>query len=848
MRILLDWKFWRKICYYEAMFARFIRWYAFSLPAGLMTLAATFLWHFWHVFAISRHFKQLFVPWKRISVERTTRVFSLSEWFDVMSYNVISRIVGAVVRIFTMFFGLCVEVLTILVFGVFFLVWLLGFVTTPIVFLLYAAWFASHSIPLEQLSTDPAAVGKFLQKNAFAREVFFRLGVSSEQYKNIIDLYSHQVVLKSVNISDTSDPEPVAAALMIGGTSHPKVQEYFSSIGISAHDVSQSASWVAEMSLQKKQRSKFWLRQNLQKTPSIGKDWSYGYTPVLDRFGVDMASTAPRDLVFNPRIQELERIEEVFSKKQQTNILLVGAPGVGKMSLCYFLATRVAEGQTTPSLSDHRVIHLDIDAVLAQFTKYEQQVAAVEDCIAEASQAGNIILVIQDIDRYIAPGENSIDISRVFEKLVRNTEVKLLATTTQSGFRHVVTANKRFLSAVELLQLNETSPEETLHILMKMTPGIEERRKVFITFYALQEIVTHTDLGSLQSSFPEEAISVLESAVTQASHEVPVRKGSTLVNAALIDEVLTQRTGVKVGRLHDQDKQDLTQLATRLHTRVVGQDTAVTAVAKALQQAAVQLRTQDKTVGAFLFLGPTGVGKTELAKSVAAEYYGSEKSIVRIDCAEFTQPSSLANLIGSPAGSEAHSRGGVLTEALRQNPATVVLFDELEKAHRSVVLALMTIFDEGYLTDARGERVSFRHSLIIATSNAASRFIHDQLQKGTQYSDVQTAVVQELITTGVFPPEFINRFDAIIVFEPLQLEEIKEIALIKIEALQQQVLAKHGVILEVTEQTLGDIIATGYSTEFGARHLERAVKDIVTQRVTDAVLQNKISRGQTLSV
>lgn len=823
------------------MAAKFFRWYFLLFPSKVFDLFLTYARHFWHVFAIGRHTRQLFVPWKRITSEQKVIGFSFQQFFDRLSYNLISRLVGAMVRSATIFLGLIIELINLFFWILVIVLWLGAVIALPLWFAFYVLVSMIQNVPIEKLKHDSLVVGHFLQKNSFALEVFERLGMSETQSRALLEIFAQYVVLSSSNNLSSYSKDSVTIALLADGANQPKVIEFLYGVGISSDDFLEVVSWVKEMRSARNIARKFWLRENLQKTTSFGKDWSFGYTPLLDAHGIDLAKTAPQDLVFNPRFEELEQIETIFSKRIRTNIVLVGEPGVGKKGLCYFLAKKIWNGETTPALSDHRVVELDIDGLLAETNSYEKQVALVEETILEASRAGNIIIVIDDIDRYVMSGKNAIDLSRVFENLTNNDHVKLLALTTKRGYQQVITANKRLFSAVEIVQLEETTPDQTMRILQNMVPNIEKFRGVKITHFALKEIVTKGSLVVQNSPFPEAAINILETAITSLGD-------GTLVNAAVVDSVISKQAGVTVGRLQDQDKENLASLADRLHQRVIGQDPAVRAVAQAIQQSAVQLRSGDKTVGALLFLGPTGVGKTELAKSIAAVYYDSPRALIRIDCAEYSQPSSLANLIGSAQGIEGHSQGGQLTEAVRQHPASVVLFDEIEKADQSIIMALMTIFDEGYLTDARGDRISFRHAMVIATSNAGSLFIRDQLAKGVEYSLLQQEVLNELIVTRVFPPEFLNRFDATIVFEPLSLEQIKEILVLKLSSLQTKVSQEHGIFLELSESTMNDVISTGYSPEFGARNLDRVLSQLVTQRITDALISGSISRGQTLVV
>ncbi len=637
-------------------------------------------------------------------------------------------------------------------------------------------------------------------------------------------------------------------------------------------------------------------------------------TPTLDEFGANltqMAADGKLDPVVG-RQKEIERVIQILGRRTKNNPVLIGEPGVGKTAIAEGLAQRIANDDIPDILEDKRVVTLDIGLLVAG-TKYrgefEERLKKIMD---EIRSAGNVILVIDEVHTLIGAGaaEGAIDAANILKPALARGELQCIGATTLDEYRKHIERDAALERRFQPVMVGEPSVDETIEILRGLRERYEQHHKLKISDAALEAAAKLSDRYISDRFLPDKAIDLVDEAgsrVRLINSQLPPaakeldrelrqvlkdkddavrsqnfdRAGelrdremeikteiraiaqtkkttsdageevSPIVDEDDIAHIVASWTGVPVNKLTESESEKLLHMEDTLHTRLIGQDEAVRAVSRAIRRARVGLKNPNRPIASFIFSGPTGVGKTELTKALAAYFFGSEDSMIRLDMSEFMERHTVSKLIGSPPGYVGYNEGGQLTEAVRRKPYTVVLFDEIEKAHPDVFNMLLQILEDGRLTDAKGRTVDFKNTLLIMTSNIGSKVI----EKGggglgfefsnedvaeSQYNRIRSLVNEEL--KNYFRPEFLNRLDEIIVFRQLIKEEVKRIADIMLNDVFKR-LTEQGITLEVTERFKDRLVDEGFNPSYGARPLRRAIMRLLEDSLAEEILSARIKDG-----
>ena len=644
-------------------------------------------------------------------------------------------------------------------------------------------------------------------------------------------------------------------------------------------------------------------------------------TPTLDEFGSNltvMAGEGKLDPVVG-RAKEIERVIQILGRRTKNNPVLIGEPGVGKTAIAEGLAQRIANNDIPDILEDKRVVTLDIGLLVAG-TKYrgefEERLKKIMD---EIRQAGNVILVIDEVHTLIGAGaaEGAIDAANILKPALARGELQCIGATTLDEYRKHIERDAALERRFQPVMVGEPTVDETIEILYGLRERYEQHHKLKILDEALVAAAKLSDRYISDRFLPDKAIDLVDEAgsrVRLINSQLPpaakeldkelrqvlkdkddavrsqdfdkagvlrdremeikgqiraiaVAKKSETGNdpttgpgqAAMpqvdeedIAQIVASWTGVPVNKLTESESEKLLHMEDTLHQRLIGQEDAVTAVSKAIRRARVGLKNPNRPIASFIFSGPTGVGKTELAKSLAAYFFGAEEAMIRLDMSEYMERHTVSKLIGSPPGYVGYNEGGQLTEAVRRRPYTVVLFDEIEKAHPDVFNMLLQILEDGRLTDAKGRTVDFKNTLLIMTSNIGSKVIEkggggigfefSENQTDSQYNRIRSLVNEEL--KQYFRPEFLNRLDEIIVFRQLNKAEVKEIADILLNEVFGR-LTEQGITLEVTERFKDRLVEEGYNPSYGARPLRRAIMRLLEDVLAEQILSGSIKDGDT---
>ncbi len=574
-------------------------------------------------------------------------------------------------------------------------------------------------------------------------------------------------------------------------------------------------------------------------------------TRVLDQYSRDLTELAASGHI-DPvvgRGDEILRTVQILSRKTKNNPVLVGEPGVGKTAVAEGLAQWVAGGQAPEGLSGKRIVSLDIPAMLAG-TKYRGDFEERVKCVLkDVKRAGDVILFIDELHTIIGAGsaEGAIDAANILKPALGRGEVQIIGATTPEEYRRHIEKDAALERRFQPVRVAEPDRAHTLEMLESLREGLERHHSVKICDEALAAACDLSVRYINDRFLPDKAIDLLDEAA--ASVRVTPAPGA-VVTATEVAQVVSLWTSIPMTGLDNDDAQRFRGMEERLRRRIIGQDEAVSAVSRAIRRSRVGLRDPHRPVGSFLFLGPTGVGKTELCRALASEVYGDEKAIIRIDMSEYMEKHAVSRLIGSPPGYVGYEDGGQLTEKVRRNPWSVVLFDEIEKAHEDVWSILLQIMDDGHLTDSGGRRVDFSNALIVMTSNIGARIITENRPPlgfhsgGGQSEDtMRLAVTEELKAT--FRPEFLNRIDETIIFHRLSRENMTEISASMLGKVKER-FEKLGIRLAVPEESIEWIARRGYDDRFGARPLRRTIQHCIEDAAAELMLDDGMKPGDSV--
>ena len=573
-------------------------------------------------------------------------------------------------------------------------------------------------------------------------------------------------------------------------------------------------------------------------------------TKMLDQYSRDlteMAAAGRIDPVVG-RGNEIRRAIQILSRRSKNNPVLVGEPGVGKTAVAEGLALCVSRGQAPAELRDKRIVSLDIPALLAG-TKYrgdfEERVKSV---LRDVKRAGDVILFIDELHTIIGAGsaEGAIDAANILKPALGRGEVQIIGATTPEEYRRHIEKDAALERRFQPVKVTEPGREQTMEMLQSLRPALEKHHRVSLDEEALSAAYELSVRYINDRFLPDKAIDLLDEAAAAVHVE-----GGRQVTAADVAQVVSLWTEIPLRSLDEGESQRLQGLEEQLKQRIIGQDEAVSAVARAIRRSRVGLKDPRRPVGSFLFLGPTGVGKTELCRALAATVYGDENAMIRLDMSEYMEKHSVSRLIGSPPGYVGYEDGGQLTEKVRRKPWSVVLFDEIEKAHEDVWSILLQIMDDGHLTDATGRRVDFSNTVIVMTSNIGAKTITENRpalgfadSQRRDEEDMNQKVMAELRAT--FRPEFLNRVDETIVFHRLSDEHLCAITQTLLEQVKQRFQAL-GITLLVPEDTARWLASRGHDDKFGARPLRRTVQHCIEDVAAEQLLEGKIGPGDRVA-
>lgn len=637
-------------------------------------------------------------------------------------------------------------------------------------------------------------------------------------------------------------------------------------------------------------------------------------TPTLDEYSRDLTELAAQgklDPVIG-RENEIQRVIQILSRRTKNNPCLIGEPGVGKTAVTEGLAQMIASGTVPETIKGKRVVILDLSGMVAG-SKYRGEFEErIKNVLKEVSEAGNVLLFIDEIHTIIGAGgaEGALDASNIMKPSLARGEIQLIGATTIDEYRKYIEKDPALERRFQPVTVEEPTEEEAIAILKGLRPKYEEHHKVTITDEAVKAAVQMSSRYINDRFLPDKAIDLIDEAASKVRLTVFVEpKGIKELEAEVkalekekeeaikaeayerageikksqekkrekiaklkeawedekqsrvlfVDEdevadVVSGWTKIPVNKLKEEETERLLKLESILHERVVGQEEAVAAVSKAIRRGRVGLKDPKRPIGSFLFLGPTGVGKTELCKALAEAMFGTENALIRVDMSEYMEKHSVSKMIGSPPGYVGYEGGGQLSEKVRRNPYSVILFDEVEKAHPDVFNILLQVLDDGHITDSQGHKIDFKNTVVIMTSNAGAENIiapkhlgfTSQDDEQAKYNRMKNGVMDEV--KRLFKPEFLNRIDEIIVFHPLNKSHMKEIVTIMLNTVAKRTKQQMSIRLNAGDDVKEFLVEKGYDEKYGARPLKRTIQQMVEDKLAEAVLEGRVREGDSVKI
>lgn len=675
----------------------------------------------------------------------------------------------------------------------------------------------------------------------YGQEIFVRCGIAEEDFNAFVSARTATLTAREFVVEREGGVTlPVYARSVY--KQDKELAHFLTERDIRKEEFEGAAGWVMRQIDRQRKKERWWSRDELGRIPGLGKAMAYGQTWLLEKYGHDiMQDPIYEHSVAVTRVEddEVEAMEAILSRSRQANALLVGALGSGRKERIAQLAHKIDEGLAFPQIEHKKIFLIDPGAIVSAKREkglFEQEFIAVMN---QAVRAGNIIVVFENLPVLIESAHAiQSNLIELLSPYFTSSAVQLIATAEPEAFHRSIETNTTIMQYFDVVTMHNVEDSAVLRILEQSATLVEAQGSPVVTYPALVSIVQNADRYFPSGVMPDKAIDLLMEIAPEAA-----QAGKMFIRRIDVEDYIKEKTGVPIGTITQEEQKQLLGLEDIMKKRVVGQESAIEAIANAMRRSRAGISNPNKPIGSFLFLGPTGVGKTETAKALAVALFNDEEAMLRLDMSEYQSDDALARLIGSLEGTQV----GRLVVMLREKQYGVLLLDEFEKTNRDVHDLFLQILDEGMFTDVRGNKVSARNLCIIATSNAGADKIWQWTREGKDILKEKQTLIDEVISQDRFKPELLNRFDDIVLFHPLAQDHLTKIAEIKLTSLASR-MRDRGVELVVTPELVGAVAKAGFDPLFGARPMNRAIQERVEQRVADKIIRGEIQKGASVTL
>lgn len=793
-------------------------------------------------------------------------------------YTWVGRIMGIIYRIVKIVLGLVLltflAVLGVFVFSSWYIstfvaIYFLQIWVLPLLFLIFLLWkVVKRNLPdkrVEEVGTEsltscfrPRALAykkDFIEDEEEALEKFLsnkdvinllkRLEINNKKFKESLkasleDINFKKLISTSFGYGKKFSSKYVEVEHLFLGilANHKSVDKFLSAFNLDLGVCEGAVNWVLE---RRKFLSQLYFWQPDYEVPVMGgvnRAMTGRVTPALDSVSVDFTKKALEgtlDKVTGHK-DSTEKIIEILGSSDSRNVLIIGPSGSGKTSVVKRIAQQIIAGTKESPLRFKRVVSIDAGSLISGASTPGEVSERIKKVMEDASGSGNIILFFDEIHNLVlGQSTKGTAIFSLLEPYFSSEEFQIIGATDLENYRKHVEPNGSFSGLFKVVEISETNEEETLEILEHVSRKLEKENDVFISYPALHAIVKLAEDLIHERVFPDKAIRVLSRAVSS------VKKDDKYVEVEDVENIISEMTKVPVSSIQKKDSEKLLNIERELKKRVIGQDHAIEEIGKAMKRAGTGVRDEDKPIASFLFVGTTGVGKTETAKALSEYYFGSEDVMIRLDMSEYQHQDSIKRLLGDSDG----EAKGLLTEAVRSSPYALILLDEIEKAYPQVITTFLQVLDDGRLTDPKGRTVDFSNTIIISTSNVGTRSIQKISEAGGSLEEIRNTAFEDV--KNHFAPEFLNRFSGVIVYNPLDTQAIKEITKIMLGRVKKKVREK-GIKVKFTPELINELAERGYSKEWGARPLRRVIEDSVETYIAVRMLSDEVKEGDEVTL
>jgi ATP-dependent Clp protease ATP-binding subunit ClpC len=718
-----------------------------------------------------------------------------------------------------------------------FSVWIAFYLMDAMFFSYYFSKKASIDFEIAKIieNTKDDDITKSFLKSDIGKFALLRLGIVEKETDRFLNDRKHKVSKDEFFIIE-NDNDPFITISEYGRSIlHFDVElaDFFRTFGVDGNMWKGVLDWISKNQKTVIEREAWWHRDRLSRVPSIGRDWAYGQIYNLEKYGYPISSDAifqsisGRLSLFEENVNNLERI---LAKQSGANILLIANESMLAMQWVSALAKEIENGTVRNELEGKKVYVLDTDSIIDQMKQKVDLEAELNSVLAQVVNAGNVILIIKDLPHFIISAEAlDVDVKSLLANSLASERLQIIAVANTKSYHETVETAHDLTRFFEKIIVPELEHDAIVQVINNEANTIESKMPVFFTYQSLIAVVKSAERFFADDSLYDKAVDLLSEV---ASSSVSGKKVQ-IITKEKVEMVVEKRTGIPQGKIGNEEQEKLNSLEQILHKRIVGQDNAISAISSTMRRSRAGLTDSKRPTGSFLFLGPTGVGKTETTKALAEVFFGNEEKIIRVDMSEYSSENALEKLMST------------LSSKLRESQYGVLLLDEFEKSTKAVQDLFLQILDEGYFTDTRGERVNARNLIIIATSNAGSDSIYELIRNKEDIILDQQKIVDEVVKKGLFRPELLNRFDGVIVFHPLDKESLKSVIKLMLNSLNKR-LEEQNLSVLVTEKLVDYLANFGADPQFGARAVKRTIQDVVEKKVADSLIKRDISNGDKI--
>lgn len=685
-------------------------------------------------------------------------------------------------------------------------------------------------------ASDSDLLRGFLQSEV-GQIIMIRCGVTNDKLQQFIQSRRGAPSNLTLNPDEVLKLKPFVSFLF---KENNDFAQFLSSYSLKEFDLLSVVDWVVKDIEEGELLKRWWRAENLEKIGSVGRDWAYGGTYVLDAYS--------RDLLFDPeasftdfdiliREAEVKQMASVLARPSETNVMLVGDAGSTKMDIIWSFVRMIKKGETSAKLSHKRVLLFNTNLFLSAFKEKTSFENKLIEALNEAAKAGNIILIFDDMPSLLTGADNlGCNISGLLDQFFASSRLGIIGLADTDKFHSVIERNQGFMARFEKVVAHDLIEDDVLNILINTIYKVEGKTGVIFTYGALKEIVRSAGYYFTEGVLSDKAQDLVMEFISWVTGQ-----NKTIAYRNDVLEFVKGKVNIPIGEILDEEKGKLLNLEEAIHARVVGQEQAISLISNAIRRARTGIRNQNRPIGSFLFLGPTGVGKTETAKALAFSFFGSEDFMMRLDMSEYQTADSLTRLIGSFEGGKI----GTLVAMLREKQYGVLLLDEFEKTDKEVLNLFLQILDEGQFSDMDGKRVNARNVIFIATSNAGAETIWNMVKEGKDPAESKDNIIDQIIKEGIYKPELINRFDSTIIFHPLTKEELLQISGMMLKKLAKR-LAEKGITLKISDYLTAKVSELGSNQLFGARPMNRYIQDNIEQIIANKMISGEIKDGSVV--